>query len=509
MNRTHMVPRLRRAVSRRLGAAGTAALLLTTHWAGAQVNQSNADAAYNAYNAAFLVQSGGQTYYKKGSGTSSSDNAYQGTWGGALDIGLAQDVYERVGTASAQTMVNNLVTTFLAQNNFDWSTNSWNDDIGWMTICCMRGYEITGNAAFLTKAKSAWAMAYNRGWDNTFGGGIWENMATLKSKCALSCDSLGISGCELYQATGDSTYLTKCQAIYSWVRANLFNASTGQVNEGWTASGLESSDNVYNSGAFINFANRLHNLTGQAGYYNDALLAADHVVNKWAIIGNTQRGSTCWQLEFVRGLKYFCRDNNLWSRYYTWLMNNANAAWNERRTDLNLTWNSWTSQTPSDDCSSMECLSAAVVQQVIPAVYELDALTVQAYAGPGYRVISDSNFLDGQGVILDSTAVGNYISFLVPEIAAGKYDVHVSVKKLNSRGIFQTAIGQVGNNSPVNMGATQDLYTSGASYPDLDLGTWAPATSSDKWFWFKVTGKNAASSNYSLCFDTITLYPVK
>jgi hypothetical protein len=50
----------------------------------------------------------------------------------------------------------------------------------------------------------------------------------------------------------------------------------------------------------------------------------------------------------------------------TWFTAQANAAWNKRRTDQNITWNSWTTQTPSDDCGSLECLSAAVIQQVVP-----------------------------------------------------------------------------------------------------------------------------------------------
>ena len=497
------------AANAKIGAVGLAGLLLIGHNASAQVNQATADAAFNAYNSAFLTQSGGQAFYRKGSGTSSTDLKPQGTWGEALDIEAAEDAYDRTGSAANKTLVNTLITTFLAQNGTDWSGDSWNDDIGWMTLCCIRGYQITGNTTFLTQAETEWNMAYNRGWDSTFGGGVWENMATLASKCALDNDGLAIVGCYIYQATGTTDYLTKSEAMYSWVRSKLFNTSTGQVNEGWKSNGLEASDNVYNSGTFVTMANLLHNITGIASYYNDAVLAANHVTNGTAILSNGGRNSNCWAQDFVRGLSYLCRDNGLWNTYYPWLENNANASWNVRRTDLNVTWNSWTTQTPEDDCSSMECLSGAVVQQVLPATYELDTLTVPSYVGPDYRTIADSNFRDGQGMILDSTAAGNYIVFLVPEVAAKKYDVRVGVKKLNTRGIFQLAIGQVGNNSPVNTGSPQDLYASSAVYGELDLGAWTPATSSDKWFWFKITGKNSASTGYSECFDYIRLLPIK
>ena len=85
-----------------------------------------------------------------------------------------------------------------------------------------------------------------------------------------------------------------------------------------------------------------------------------------AILSNTGRGDSTWSDQFTRGLAYFARDNNLWGLYYSGMATNANAAWNARRTDLNITWNAWASPTATDGSSSMECLSAAVIQQVLP-----------------------------------------------------------------------------------------------------------------------------------------------
>jgi len=45
-----------------------------------------------------------------------------------------------------------------------------------------------------------------------------------------------------------------------------------------------SDDNVYNSGIFVNSANALYKITGTSSYYNDAILAANHVVNMWPIL---------------------------------------------------------------------------------------------------------------------------------------------------------------------------------------------------------------------------------
>ncbi|HEU5123945.1 MAG TPA: TIM-barrel domain-containing protein, partial [Verrucomicrobiae bacterium] len=322
-----------------------------------------ARAAFDAYNQAFLVRANGQTYYKR----SLTDNSYAGTWVQALEIQLAEDAYDRTKSVADQQLVHDLLTTFLAKENYDWSLDTWNDDIAWMTIACVRGYKITGNPDLLNKAISAWNMAYNRGWDSALGGGIWEEMNLKDAKCALSNDPMIVAGCALYEITGETAYLTKCQDIYAWVRTNLFNPTNGQIYECVRSNGVVAvSDNPYNSGAFINAANCLHNLTGDTNYFNDALLAASHVINNTAILADGGRGDSSWADQFARGLSYFARDNNLWGLYQSWMSTNANAAWNARRTDLNITWNDWKTQTPTDNCYSLECLSAAVIQQLLP-----------------------------------------------------------------------------------------------------------------------------------------------
>ncbi|HEX4266024.1 MAG TPA: TIM-barrel domain-containing protein [Verrucomicrobiae bacterium] len=170
---------------------------------------SLAQAAFDAYNAAFLMQTNGLTYYKR----SLTNNSYAGSWVQGLEIQVAEDAYDRTKSVAAQQLVRDLTTTFLTKENYDWSLDTWNDDIAWMTIACVRGYQITGNIALLNKATNAWNMAYNRGWDSALGGGIWEEMNAKDAKCALSNDPMIIAGAALYQITGQPAYLTKCQTF--------------------------------------------------------------------------------------------------------------------------------------------------------------------------------------------------------------------------------------------------------------------------------------------------------
>lgn len=109
--------------------------------------------------------------------------------------------------------------------------------------------------------------------------------------------------------------------------------------------------------------------------------------------------------------------------------------------------------------------------------------------------------------MLTANAVGDFITFTVPAIAAGSYNVRVGVKKYYNRGSFQLAAARSDSSSFSNIGVAQDLYSAAQSYTELDLGTWSPVSASDKLFRFTVSGKSAASSGYVIAIDYIRLLP--
>jgi hypothetical protein len=81
--------------------------------------------------------------------------------------------------------------------------------------------------------------------------------------------------------------------------------------------------------------------------------------------------------------------------------------------------------------------------------------------------------------------------------------VKVSVKELNTRGIWQLSI------NGTNVGSPQDEYanTSAGVYAVFDVDTFNFPAAGNYAFKFTVNGKNAASSGYSIAFDDITLTP--
>ena len=341
----------------------------------------NATAAYNAYNSAFLVQANGQTYYAHT--LTSSGTQQDGEWTEGLDITVPIDRYQYTHAQGDRDFMISLLNSLAYYNaqggpNGNWQGDGWDDNLAWMVNPFLRGYQLTGTSSYLDQAKAGWNNGYTQGWDTTVaGGGIWEN-TDKQSKCALSNDPFVFEGVGLYQATGDATYLTKAETIYSWVRSTLLvtsGSNAGRVHGCVGSNGVVQADddNVYNDGSFLEAASQLYRVTGNQAYYNDAKMVADHTVAQGsALRNNDQDSGSQWAYWFTRGLSDFATESNLWSTYGSWLQGNANAAWNERDS-LNLTWNDWTIPTVDNPTttppntpihpSPVEMSSAAAVWQ--------------------------------------------------------------------------------------------------------------------------------------------------
>ena len=299
-----MTARLRRLAH---GVLGAAALALTINNASAQ-NVANANAVYDGFIRAYLQTTNvnGHTYPLPYICNSLTDRNLAFMWQQAYMISGLEDAYDQGLSVSRLNLITSLLDGFIQQNGTSLTWDTWNDDIEWADIALAHGYEETDDTAYLDAAIESWNNVWNRGWSSDLGGGIWENQ-NKGSKCVLSNAPFIIAGCILYRATGDSTYLTKCQQSYTWMRSKCFNTSTGQVIEGISSSGAQlTSNNSYNHGIFLQAANALYKITGTTQYYNDALLTANWVVNNHTVMtedhpNNGPFGSE----EFFRGLSLF------------------------------------------------------------------------------------------------------------------------------------------------------------------------------------------------------------
>jgi hypothetical protein len=141
--------------------------------------------------------------------------------------------------------------------------------------------------------------------------------------------------------------------------------------------------------------------------------------------------------------------------------------------------------------------------------YETEELRVANSSGGPHRIITGGGFSKGEGTILDAMHVGEYVTYVLPALPSGLYEIRVGVKAHDTRGIWQLygARADSFDASVKPIGLPQDEYAPADVYTELDAGTWDPATTSDKLLRFKVTGKNPKSTGYSLSFDYIKLVP--
>ena len=371
-----------------------------------KVNSGNADAAFNGFNSAFLVNN---SYYT----ISISNRNPEGTWGSSLDIMVAEDAYERTGNAAQKTLVNNLCTSWLQRTPPPWTWDGWNDDIGWFTMALIRGYQMTGTANFLTQARYGFDLCWSRGWDTQYnGGGIWEQQPDMTpagqtiNKQALSNNSLGKVACMIYQSNHDQWYLDRAVQIYDWVWNHLYNSGNGQVYTAIDRSNnIDKGTAVYNQGTFVDFANLLYQITGNVNYYNDAKRSIDYVKNNMTtggIITNSAGYLNTWADEFARGLGHFARDNRQWGSYYSWMQQNATAIWNNRRSDYNITWNGWDQITPTDNSLiGNKFASAAAWMQYSPGAMpnNIGGMHFIVSKQNGIAIDNGGQTTDGAGII--------------------------------------------------------------------------------------------------------------
>jgi hypothetical protein len=441
-----------------------------------QVNNPVADASIKAFNDAFLITSNGRTYYRKALGSAEHD----GTWTLALDIFGMQDAYERTASNDQKKIINDLCNGFLQFNPPPYSWDGWNDDLAWMGLALARGYQITGSPNQLAGAEHSFNLAYDRGWNTVFNdGGIWEQQPDMTpadggvNKEALSNNPNGNLAALLYESTGKQEYLDKAVKIYNWSRSHIFNPDNGQVYANIDRADVQNkSTAVYNQGSFVDFAATLYRLTGNEMMLRDAQMAADYVINnmtKNGIISNTAEYLNTWADTYARGLGHLCRWNpQLWNKYYPFMKKNADAAWSNRRTDLNLCWNAWNQITPtSKDWGPTVYVSAVAMQQFTPIVQPIsDSIEAENY---NYMSGVSATEISG-GKCIGGIETGDWLEYLVNVPATGIYTISMQVSG--------TAVGSVEiqqNNislTTVDLPSTSDLqnYTTVNSAVKLMAG---------------------------------------
>ncbi|EEF63041.1 glycosyl hydrolase 115 family protein [Pedosphaera parvula] len=125
-----------------------------------------------------------------------------------------------------------------------------------------------------------------------------------------------------------------------------------------------------------------------------------------------------------------------------------------------------------------------------------------------FHLFSESGLSGDGAVSLDATSVGPYITFALPHLDAGIYDLTVRVKAWNNRGIAQVSLGDSVNGPFTNIGSPLDFYTASTAYTNLATLRVTNLTAGPKYLTFTVIGKNASSSGYAIVVDSFTFVSI-
>jgi predicted alpha-1,6-mannanase (GH76 family) len=180
-----------------------------------------------------------------------------------------------------------------------------------------------------------------------------------------------IAAVRLYQVTGDESYLSKAKSIYSWAKANLFNAANGRVADhkiGDNPPGYE--DYTYNQGTAIGAAVMLYKITNDTSYLADAKLAADYTKNNMCLNGllpaeGDFNEQGVLKAIFAQYIMMLVKDGGQ-SQYLPWLQQNINAGWQNRDKARDLTYRNYGVACPTGDIQSYEASSIVTFMQVDP-----------------------------------------------------------------------------------------------------------------------------------------------
>ncbi|MCC8424005.1 glycoside hydrolase family 76 protein [Mucilaginibacter sp. UR6-11] len=245
-----------------------------------------------------------------------------------------------------------------------WTSNTFNDDVVWGSLMCVRAYQITNDGGMLDMAKNNFNMMWNRAWDTTaLGGGLWWNTSNNTKNTCVNAPAV-ICAMLLYQATGDVTYKNKAKLVMDWMVSKLYTASTGEVKGAIIPNGTITEGALsYTQGTFIGACDILRADYPTGNYLamgtNAMNYAKNSMCNTAGGILNDENGSADTQGMkgiFARWACKFVQHTATVSTYGAWLDANAAQAWSIRNS-MGLMWTVWGTRTPETTRNAFETTS--------------------------------------------------------------------------------------------------------------------------------------------------------
>ncbi|WP_419800938.1 glycoside hydrolase family 76 protein [Mucilaginibacter sp.] len=248
------------------GTGGTTTPATNAYAAVADSMQSKTYSTYLSANGNYFVQN-------------NTGNTAFNYWPQAHMLDVLTDAYLRTKNTKYTQRMKALLTGLKATNGGSYF-NDYYDDMGWMGNACVRAYNATNDADYLTVAQLIYTDI-KTGSNSSQGGGIAWRKTQLNYKNTPSTANAIILAARIYELQNNANDLTLAKDLYSWMKTTLVDATTGIVYDGINSTGTGAVDKniyTYNQGAFIGAAIELYNATKDASYLADAVLTANTAI---------------------------------------------------------------------------------------------------------------------------------------------------------------------------------------------------------------------------------------